>query len=149
MVDYFSSHLWLFWTLICVLALILEVSTGTFYLMCFAMGAFVSIIFSFFGAAFWLEVLVFLLFSTISIFLVRPLVLKYLHSEHEKRASNAGALIGREGIVAEDIRENAFGYVKIDGDLWRAVTADGSFIPQGEIVRVVKMKSIIVTVEPV
>ena len=32
MIDYLTSNLWLIWTLICVLALILEVSSGTFYL---------------------------------------------------------------------------------------------------------------------
>ena len=30
MTDYITSHLWLVWTLACVLALILEMSTGTF-----------------------------------------------------------------------------------------------------------------------
>ena len=38
MIEYFSSNLWLVWTAVCVLALILEVSSGTFYLMCFASG---------------------------------------------------------------------------------------------------------------
>ena len=51
MIDYLSENLWLLWTLVCVLALILEVSSGTFYLLCFAVGAAVAIVSSFFGIA--------------------------------------------------------------------------------------------------
>ena len=44
MIDYLSENLWLLWTLVCVLALILEVSSGTFYLLCFAVGAYCLLI---------------------------------------------------------------------------------------------------------
>lgn len=103
MIDYLSENLWLLWTLICVLALILEVSSGTFYLLCFAVGAAVAIVSSFFAIPLWAQVLVFVIFSCLCVFCVRPVVVKYLHTDRRNRKSNADALLGREGVVIESI----------------------------------------------
>jgi membrane protein implicated in regulation of membrane protease activity len=149
MIDYLKDHLWLVWMLITVLALILEVSSGTFYLMCFAIGAACAIVASLFPIPFGLQVLVFIIFSAISVFGVRPFVMKYLHPKHETRLSNADALIGREGRVIEPITDHSAGYVRIDGDEWKAVSIDGGPIENGAAVRVVSRESIIVTVERV
>lgn len=146
MIDYLSSNLWLVWTLICVLALILEVSSGTFYLMCFAVGAACSIITSLFPTPLWVQVLVFAVASAVCVFCVRPFVVKYVHPGHDNRVSNADALIGRTGTVIEPITHEKAGYVKVDGDEWRAVTDDGEIIPKGEEVVIRKRDSIIVTV---
>ena len=146
MIDYLSSNLWLVWTLICVLALILEVSSGTFYLMCFAVGAACSIITSLFPTPLWVQVLVFAVASAVCVFCVRPFVVKYVHPGHDNRVSNADALIGRTGTVIEPITPAKAGYVKVDGDEWRAVTDDGEIIPKGEEVVIRKRDSIIVTV---
>ena len=147
MIDYLSENLWLLWTLVCVLALILEVSSGTFYLLCFAVGAAVAIVSSFFGIALWAQVLVFVIFSCLCVFCVRPVVVRYLHSDRRNRKSNAESLLGREGVVIEPITAENPGYVKIDGDAWRAVSKDGSNIDKGAIVKVVARESIVVTVE--
>lgn len=150
MIDYLSANLWLLWTLVCVLALILEVSSGTFYLMCFALGAACSIVMSLVpGVPLWVQVLVFAVASAIAVFGVRPFAVKYLHPHHADRVSNADALIGREGTVIEPITPQHDGYVKVDGDEWRAVSADGSAIAKGVSVRIISRDSIIVTVTPV
>ena len=146
MIDDLSSNLWLVWTLVCVLALILEVSSGTFYLMCFAVGAACSIITSLFPTPFWVQVVVFAVASAICVFCVRPFVVRYVHPGHDNRVSNADALIGRTGTVIEPITPEKAGYVKVDGDEWRAVTDDGEIIPKGEEVVIKKRDSIIVTV---
>lgn len=149
MIDYLITNLWLVWTLICVLALILEMSSGTFYLMCFAIGAACSIVISLFATPFWLQVLVFAIASTVCVFAVRPFAIKYLHPDYADRSSNADALIGRVGIVIEPIAPERPGYVKVDGDEWRAVTHDGSSIGKDAAVRIIAMDSIIVTVVPI
>lgn len=82
MTDYITSHLWLVWTLVCILALILEMSTGTFYLLCFAVGAAVSIVFSLLAVPLWLQVLIFAVASIASILLVRPMLMKRIHPEN-------------------------------------------------------------------
>jgi membrane protein implicated in regulation of membrane protease activity len=147
MIDYLAQHLWLVWTLIAVLALILEVTSGTFYILCFAIGAFVSVIVSLFYVPLWLQVLLFVIVSVACVFTVRPLVIRYLHPDENSRASNADALIGRVGVVIEPIEASKPGYVKIDGDEWRAVAASKEPIARGMKVRVVNRESIVVTVE--
>ena len=52
-------------------------------------------------------------------------------------------------MVIEEVQPQRSGYVKVDGDEWRAVSADGSLIKRGEKVRIVKMESIVATVERV
>lgn len=147
MTDYILSHLWLIWTLLCILALILEISTGTFYLLCFAVGAGVAVLSSLFPTPFWLQVLIFAIASAASVMLVRPILLKRIHPEKYSRLSNADALIGREGTVVEPIASSTPGYVKIDGDQWRAVSKDGTAFEKGDRVTVVQRQSTIVTVK--
>ena len=147
MIDYLIENLWLLWTLVSVLALILEVSSGTFYLICFAIGAACAVVASLLGLPLWVQVLVFAAFSAVSVYGVRPFVYKYLHREDAGRASNADALIGREGVVVEPITPQGAGYVRIDGDEWKAVIAGSEPLDKGARVRVVARESIIVTVE--
>lgn len=149
MIDYLTTNFWLLWTFVCVVALILEVSSGTFYLMCFAIGAVGAVVVSLMGTPLWLQVLVFSAISAVSVFCVRPLLVKCLHPVQKERLSNASALVGRQGVVIEPISAERPGYVRVDGDEWRAVTADGTMIERGVNVRITAMNSIVVTVEPV
>ncbi len=148
MIEYLHQNMWLLWTLISVMALILEVSSGTFYILCFALGAACSIVASLLGLPFWIQVLVFALATTLSVFAVRPLVLRWLHPRDSERLSNADALIGREGLVIEPITGGHTGYVRVDGDEWKAVSRQRD-LEKGTRVRIVGRESIIVTVERV
>ena len=149
MIDYLTCNLWLMWTLVCVAALILEVSSGTFYLICFAIGAVGASVFSLMDAPLWLQVLVFSLVSAISVFCIRPLLLKYLHPVQKERSSNVSGLVGRPGKDMSTISAEKPRYLRGEGDEWRAVTADGTAIERGVIVRITAIDSIIVTVEPI
>ena len=85
----------------------------------------------------------------LSLLFIRPSALKYLHRNADDRLSNADALMGREGRVSQDIAAGAHGRVAIDGDDWKAVSADGQPIAKGTAVRVVDRDSIILTVQPI
>lgn len=62
--------------------------------------------------------------------------------------TNVDALIGRKGIVSESINpQTGEGRVKVDGDDWKAVSADEQPIAQGERVEILKLDSVIVTVK--
>ena len=41
--EYLSHNLWLIWTSVMFICLILELSSGDFYVTCFAIGALISI----------------------------------------------------------------------------------------------------------
>ena len=149
MIEFFSSNLWLIWVIISIVCLILELSSGDFFILCFAIGAAASAIVAGCGASLTWQVIVFAVVSALSLLLVRPALIKKLHKPHRERLSNAEALIGQEGRVSETIQAGGFGRVAIDGDDWKAQSADGTAIDKDMRVRVVKMDSIILTVEPI
>jgi len=72
-----------------------------------------------------------------------------LHKGGDNRASNIDALIGRVGTVIESIEPNGNGYVKVDGDEWKAVSNSNEPILKGQKVEIIGRESIIVTVKPV
>ena len=149
MIEYFTSNLWLIWVIISILCLILELSSGDFFLLCFAIGAAVGAVVAGCGLSLTWQIIIFALVSALSLLLVRPALIRKLHKPHKVRLSNAEAMIGREGRVTEEIETNGYGRVAIDGDNWKARSIDGSAIANGTRVRVVKMDSIIISVEPV
>ena len=91
----------------------------------------------------------FAILSALSLLLVRPALLKKIHKPNKERLSNAEAMIGQTGRVSETIEAGGYGRVAIDGDDWKSVSLDGGAIDKGVRVRVVKMDSIILTVEPI
>ena len=148
MIEYLSTNLWLIWIIISIVCLILELSSGDFFILCFAIGAAVAAIIAGCGLSLTWQIIIFAIVSALSLLLVRPALLKKLHKPQRERPSNAEAMIGQTGRVSEEIEANGFGRVAIDGDDWKARSADGSAIEKGARVRVVKMDSIILTVKP-
>ncbi len=146
MIDYLTTNLWAIWTVIAIICLIIELGSGDFFVICFAIGAIASVLMSILGAPFWAQLLVFALCSVLSIIFVRPSLVRHVH-DREERASNADALIGRKGKVIAAIEAEGYGYVKVDGDEWKAMSKDKSAIAEGETVRIISRESIIVCVE--
>ena len=148
MIDYFAANLWQLWALVVIVSLLLELTSGDFFIICFAIGALVTAVAAL-GLGFYGQLAVFAVVSVLSIFFIRPRLVKALHGKRRERLSNADALMGRIGRVSEAIEQGGYGRVAIDGDDWKAVSADGGYIPLGQNVRVVGRESIIITVEKV
>jgi len=148
MIDYISQNLWLFWTIVMFVCLIMELSSGDFYVTCFAIGALVSIPMAVVGLPFWLQVVIWAVCSVLSILLVRPRLVRAIRHGADERKSNSDALAGQVGEVSETIVAGGYGRVKLDGDDWKA-EAPGidSDIAVGEKVKVLGHESIILKVE--
>lgn len=148
MIDYILQNSWQIWAVVAMLCLILELSSGDFFIICFSIGAVSAVVGAAAGLNIYWQVALFALFTLLALFTVRPLALRWLHKNEPNRASNADALLGRTGRVTEAIAPGTPGYVQIDGDLWKAVSDDeGATIGTGTTVRVVGRESTIVTVE--
>ena len=147
MIDYILTNMWQIWAIVAVICLILELSSGDFFIICFSIGAVFAVIAAALGLSVYWQLVVFAVFTAIAIFTVRPVALRYLHKNEPNKPSNADALIGRTGRVTETINAGKNGYVQIDGDLWKAVSDMQTDIPVGTTVRVVGRESTIVTVE--
>lgn len=147
MTEFLITNLWLIWLVVSIVCLTLEVSSGDFYITCFAIGALCSCLVSLFATPIWIQVLVFAVFSILSIWLMRPRLLKWMEARADKRLSNADALMGRTGEVSETVVAGGYGRVKIDGDDWKAESDSTSDLQKGEKVVVVGRESIILKVE--
>ena len=145
MIAYLLENMWQLWAVVAVLGLLLELTSGDFFIICFSIGACAAAMVSPF-AGLYVQLIVFGVVTALSIYQVRPFALRYLHRNEENRVSNADALIGRQGHVTETIQEKGFGRVAIDGDDWKAVSADETEIPIGTRVKVVNRESIIISV---
>ena len=145
MIEYFLQNMWQVWAVIAVVCLILELSSGDFFIICFSIGAVFAIVSAVLGLSVYWQILIFAIFSLLSVVFVRPVALRWLHKNEPNKPTNADALIGRTGRVTKAICVSEPGYVQIDGDLWKAVSDDT--IEEGEIVRVIDRESTIITVE--
>lgn len=65
--EYLSHNLWLVWTSVMFICLILELSSGDFYVTCFAIGALISIPVALVGAPLRVQVVVWAICSMLSI----------------------------------------------------------------------------------
>ena len=146
MIEYLLANMWQLWAVVAVVGLILEMTSGDFFIMCVAIGAIGAAIVAPFSNIYG-QLAVFVIVSFLSLWQVRPFVLRYIHKKDSSRVSNADALLGRVGRVSTAIPCDGYGYVAIDGDQWKAKTLDGEQIAEDEKVRVVNRESTIITVE--
>lgn len=149
MTSFVITHLFHFWLAMTLLFLVMELFSGGFFIVCFSLGALVSMIAVLFGISFYGQLAIFAVFSVLSLLVIRPVAVKYFYRKSEQKVSNADAIIGRVGEVSETIEPNGFGRVKLDGDDWKAQSQDAMRIEKGTRVRILSRDSIIVTVEKV
>lgn len=107
----------------------------------FAAGAFVAMVASFFGAAVWLQALLFLVVSSALVVLLWPFIKKFLNPKLTK--TNVDAIVGSEGYVTTDIDNvSATGQVKLGAMEWTARSTSGKNIPKGTLIRVDRVEGV-------
>ena len=111
-----EQYLWIMWLGIFVAALIIEATTAELVSIFFGFGALVAMIISFIpGVDWWIELVVFVVISGVSLFALRPLVKRVLNKQ--SRTTNIDSFIGKKHVVSG---VNSLGYkeVKINGITW-------------------------------
>ena len=107
MIDYLIANMWQVWAVVAIVCLILELSSGDFFIICFSIGAVFALISAVLGLSIYWQVFIFALFTLLSVLFVRPVALRYLHKNDPNKLSNADALMGRTGRVTEEIKAGA------------------------------------------
>lgn len=149
MLEYMLQHMWQVWAVVAVICLILELTAGDFFIICFSIGALGALVSALVSDSLYLQIFAFAVFTIIALLYVRPFAKRYLHKGEDPRVSNADALMGRQGRVVETVKAGGYGRVQIDGDIWKAVTNEAQDIPENANVRVVGRESTIITVETI
>jgi membrane protein implicated in regulation of membrane protease activity len=138
---------WHIWLIIGIALFIIEIFTPAFVAGSLGVGAILAAIGAVaFNLSFNMQLVVFGVFSLLSFFAIRPIFLKYL--DKSEIETNVDAMIGRQGVVIKPIEKGQYGYVKIDGDQWRAVAEDNALVIEKDaIVKVVKIEGNTIFVE--
>ena len=138
----------IFWPVLLVLFLVVEAATVTLVSLWFAAGALAALLVSFFGAALWLQVLIFLAVSAAALAALRPVARKHINPR--VTATNVDAVIGSTGLVTVAVDNvTAAGQVKLGAMVWSARSTSGDPIPEGTLVRADRIEGVKVFVSPV
>ena len=141
-------QLYQIWLIIAILLVIFEICSATFGAICFAIGAGFSALAAGLGLNLTWQIIIFAVVSLLIFIFLRPFMLKFLDRKSKDVKTNADALLGRTAVVSERIDATQHtGRVAVDGDDWKAISADGSTIEKGTEVEIIKMDSIILTVK--
>lgn len=124
----------IFWLVLFVVLLLIEILTMGLTTVWFAGGALVAFILSFIGFDLPVQIIVFLLVSIALLVLTRPVAIKFFNRERQK--TNAESLIGKKAVVLEKIDTlHGVGRAEVNGLEWSAKTDDVEMtIEAGEIV---------------
>ena len=131
-----EAYMWIVWLGIFVLALIIEAFGSELVSIWFAAGALVALIVSFIpGAAWWIELIVFLVISVTTLLCLRPLLKRFVMRNQVN--SNVDELIHKKGKMTKACDELNHGEGKINGVLWTAYSSDEKTpIKEGSLVEV-------------
>ena len=136
------------WLVLLVVFLIVEASTVTLVSLWFAAGSLVALLVSLLGGPLWLQVLLFLAVSTLSLIALRPLFRRFIRPK--LTATNVDSVIGSTGLVTVSVDNvSAVGQVKLGAMVWTARSTSGTPIPEGTLVRVDRIEGVKVFVSPV
>ena len=108
------------WMVIFIILILIELSTVNLVSIWFAIGALASFILSFWVSDMTWQIAMFVGVSFISLLLTRGFVKKVRGGKIE--ATNLDRVIGKIGVVTEEITKLDPGEVKVDGKRWSAIS---------------------------
>lgn len=138
----------LFWLIAMIALFIVEAATVNLVTLWFAFGALGALITSLLGGELWLQIVVFIAVTVITLIPTRKLAKKYFSKNHHQ-PTNSDMVIGKDCTVMEDI-DNLLstGAVKCMGREWTARSESGKKIVTGEIVTAVAIEGVKLIVRP-
>ena len=127
---------------------ILEAATVNMVSVWFVGGSLAGLIATLLGGQLWVQIVACLIVSGGLLACLRPFVRKYVTPK--KTATNADMVLGRNAYLTETVDNlRATGALKLDGKEWTVRSIDESILPEGELVRIVKLEGVKLYVEPV
>ncbi|MBQ2971346.1 MAG: NfeD family protein [Ruminococcus sp.] len=117
----------IFWLILAVVMFVLEACTAQLVSIWFAIGAVGGCITSLFTDTLWIQIVVAVVVTLITLVITRPLAKRV--TEVKITNTNSDRYIGKSGVVTIAIDNvAATGQVKVGYSVWSAKSADGSVI---------------------
>ncbi len=118
------------WAVLIVVFLVVEGATAGLAAIWFAAGALVALASAFLDAPVWLQVVLFIIVSVVSLLVTRPLARKYVNTKIQP--TNADKVIGTTVTVTERIDNvEGTGEVSVGTRIWTARSDSGDVIEKG------------------
>jgi membrane protein implicated in regulation of membrane protease activity len=138
--DWLRGHAWEGWLTLAVALGVLELVSLDLIFVMLAGGALVASLTALLGGPVALQVVLGLVSAVALLGVIRPGVVRRLHSGPDLR-TGADALIGKRATVLRELVHGTPGRVKIGGEEWTALPYDeDDRIEAGEVVDVVQIK---------
>lgn len=131
------------WLSLAVILAVVEISTTQLVSIWFVIGAAATAVMSstIIKGNLVLQIIAFILISTIALLLTRPLVRKI--RKQELISTNSDRNIGKSGVVIADINpENGKGMVRIGSEKWSAKSLQNYVIKEGTNIKVVAIEGV-------
>lgn len=136
------------WLILLVILVAGEAITVGLTFIWFAVGAMGGLLTAVLGGPIWLQVVVFLLLSALTLVLVRPAAARLLTPGLSP--TNADRVLSQIALVTEEIDNIAeTGQVKLFGQVWTARSENGEVIPVQTRVRILRIEGVKVFVKAV
>ena len=125
----FEQYMWIVWLALMIIMVIVECMGPALVSIWFAAGALVSLILSLFSLIpgvtipWWVQVIVFVVVSAITLLALRPLSKRHLKRNIVN--SNVDSLVGKRGLLEEEIKPFEPGVCKINDVSWTAISTNG------------------------
>lgn len=132
----------IFWLVLLILCIGVEVLTLGLTSIWFAGGALVAIFAALLQAPIFVQIILFFVVSLVMLFFTRPIAVRYFNRDRVK--TNVESMVGRQAIVISEIDNlQGIGQVTVGGQEWSARSADERVsIAVGAVVTVVAINGV-------
>ena len=134
--------MWVFWLIAAGVFFIIEMATIGFLIFWLGIGALLAMVTSFITDSILIQVIVFVVTSTLLLIFTRPLVNKFIKIPKEVK-TNAYSMIGKKGIVIKNINNiEGDGQIKVDGEVWSAKYNTDEVIPKDTEIEIIEIDGV-------
>lgn len=130
--EYLLENMWVVWTVIGVLALVIELSTATLVSIWFVPSAILTCLFSLAVDSIPAQIAVFVVLSAISMVVSRKVYKKYIKKDKDEINADS-KLIGKTAKTTEETDAHS-GKVLVGDIYWKAISENGEKIGKNETV---------------
>lgn len=135
------------WAVLIVVFFVAEGATAGLVSIWFAAGAIVALASAFLDATIWLQIVLFIVISVVSLLVTRPLSRKYVSKKIQP--TNADRVIGVTATVTERINNfEGTGAVSVGGRIWTARSTTSDVIENGTLTVVRSIEGVKLIVYP-
>jgi len=119
-----------FWVIVAIVFAIAEVMTVALFAVFITVGALGAAVVSLLGFNLLVQAIVLGVIGVVGILVARPYLVDRLHIGRPTLRSGADSMVGQHAVLIEPIGGlEQPGHVRIAGELWPALTEDGSSVP--------------------